>query len=73
MLQWFVDDVVDELGSRREVEYAFEIMRSGTSADRQLEVFDETGDLEAGRRSRDRRNGRRRSSGNYASGSWSES
>ena len=27
MLQWFVDDVVDELGSRREVEYAFEIMQ----------------------------------------------
>ena len=45
MLQWFVDDVVDELGSRREVEYAFEIMRTGTSADRQLRVFDETGDL----------------------------
>jgi carboxylate-amine ligase len=45
MLQWFVDDVVDELGSRREVEYAFEIMRNGTSADRQLRVFDETGDF----------------------------
>jgi carboxylate-amine ligase len=41
MLQWFVD----ELGSRREVEYAFEIMRNGTSADRQLAVFDETRDL----------------------------
>jgi carboxylate-amine ligase len=47
MLQWFVDDVVDELGSRREVEYAFEIMRTGTSADRQLAVFDRTGDLKA--------------------------
>lgn len=45
MLQWFVDDVVDELGSRREVEYAFEIMRHGTSADRQLAVFDATKDL----------------------------
>jgi carboxylate-amine ligase len=45
MLQWFVEDVVDELGSRHEVEYAFEIMRGGTSADRQLRVFDETGDL----------------------------
>jgi glutamate---cysteine ligase / carboxylate-amine ligase len=45
MLQWFVDDVVDELGSRREVEYAFEIMKNGTSADRQLAVFDRTGDL----------------------------
>jgi carboxylate-amine ligase len=45
MLQWFVDDVVDELGSRQEVEYAFEIMRNGTSADRQLAVFDATKDL----------------------------
>ncbi len=45
ILHWFVDDVVDELGSRREVEYAFEIMRGGTSADRQLAVFDRTGDL----------------------------
>jgi glutamate---cysteine ligase / carboxylate-amine ligase len=45
MLQWFVDDVVDELGSRREVEYAFEIMKNGTSADRQLATFERTGDL----------------------------
>jgi carboxylate-amine ligase len=47
MLQWFVDDVVDELGSRREVEYAFEILKHGTSADRQLAVFDRTNDLKA--------------------------
>src|SRR5215218_4937751 len=47
MLEWFVDDVVDELGSRREVEYAFEIMKNGTSADRQLAVFDRTNDLKA--------------------------
>src|SRR5882762_7324301 len=45
MLEWFVDDVIDELGSRREVEYAFQIMRGGTSADRQLAVYQETGDL----------------------------
>jgi carboxylate-amine ligase len=45
MLEWFVDDVVDELGSRREVEYAFRIMRGGTSADRQLAVYDQTRDL----------------------------
>src|SRR5215208_2167279 len=45
MLQWFVDDVVDELGSRREVEYAFHIMKHGTSADRQLAVYEQTGDL----------------------------
>jgi carboxylate-amine ligase len=47
MLAWFVDDVVDELGSRREVEYAFRIMRDGTSADRQLATFERTGDLKA--------------------------
>jgi len=47
MLAWFVDDVVDELGSRREVEYAFRILRDGTSADRQLATFARTGDLNA--------------------------
>lgn len=47
LLHWFVDDVVDELGSRREIEYAFEIMRHGTSADRQLAVYQQTGDLRA--------------------------
>jgi len=43
----FVDDVVDELGSRREVEYIHTILREGTSADRQLDVFRKTGDLRA--------------------------
>ena len=47
MLQWFIDDVLDELGSRKEVEYAFEIMRHGSSADRQLAVYERTGDLRA--------------------------
>ena len=41
----FVDDVVDELGSRNEVNYAREIMRNGTGADRQLRVYEETKDL----------------------------
>jgi carboxylate-amine ligase len=45
ILHWFVDEVVDELGSRKDVEYALEIMRTGSSADRQLAVFDRTGDL----------------------------
>ncbi len=45
MLEWFVDDVVDELGSRREVEYAFQIMRGGTSADRQLAAYEQSRDL----------------------------
>ena len=47
MLEWFVDDVVDELGSRKEVEYAFRILEEGSSADRQLAVFEKTGDLKA--------------------------
>lgn len=47
MLEWFLADVIDELGSRTEVEYAFRILREGTSADRQLAVYRETGDLKA--------------------------
>jgi carboxylate-amine ligase len=43
----FIDDVVDELGCREEVEYAWEIMKNGTGADRQLAVFEKTGDLKA--------------------------
>lgn len=43
----FVDDVLDELGSRREAEYVRTILAEGTSADRQLRVFRETGDLRA--------------------------
>ncbi|TME90376.1 MAG: carboxylate-amine ligase [Chloroflexi bacterium] len=41
----FVDDVVDALGSRREVEYLQTIIREGTSADRQLRAFAATGHL----------------------------
>jgi carboxylate-amine ligase len=41
----FVDDVVDELGSREEVYYAREIMRRGTGADRQLAAYAKRGDL----------------------------
>ena len=41
----FVDDVVDDLGSRREVEYVKTILSDGTSADRQLRVYERTGDL----------------------------
>src|SRR5262245_9032852 len=43
----FVDDVVDELGSRKEVEYVHTVLREGTSADKQLEVFRQTNDLRA--------------------------
>jgi len=41
----FIDDVVDELGSRPAVEYVRTIVAEGTSADRQLQVYRETGDL----------------------------
>jgi carboxylate-amine ligase len=43
----FVDDVVDGLGSRRELEYVHTILESGTSADRQIRTFEETGDMNA--------------------------
>ena len=43
----FIDDVVDELKCRKEVEYVHTILAEGTSADRQLEVFRRTGSLEA--------------------------
>lgn len=35
----FIDDVVDELGSREEINYIFKIMERGTGADRQLKFF----------------------------------
>jgi len=47
VIEWFIDDVVDELGSRKEVEYAFRILDEGTSADRQLATYQRTGDLKA--------------------------
>jgi carboxylate-amine ligase len=40
-----IDDVVDELGSRREINYIHRILETGSGADRQLRVFQETGDL----------------------------
>lgn len=35
----FVDDVVDPLNSRKEIEHIYKIMERGTSADEQLEVY----------------------------------
>jgi glutamate---cysteine ligase / carboxylate-amine ligase len=43
----FVDDVLDDLGSRKEVEHIHTILERGTSADEQLKVFRETNDLKA--------------------------
>src|SRR5271167_450474 len=40
-----IDDVVDELGSREEINYIHEMLKMGTGADRQLKVYEETGDL----------------------------
>lgn len=40
-----IDDVVDELGSRDEIEYIHEMLKMGTGADRQLKIYRETGDL----------------------------
>ena len=43
----FIDDVVDDLGSRKAVEHVHVVLREGTSADQQLAVFRQTGDLKA--------------------------
>jgi carboxylate-amine ligase len=43
----FVDDVVDDLGSRDAVDYVHTILREGTSADRQLAAFQKGGDTRA--------------------------
>jgi carboxylate-amine ligase len=43
----FVDDVLDELGSRNEIGYIHTMLEQGSGADRQLRVFRETGDLKA--------------------------
>jgi carboxylate-amine ligase len=43
----FVDDVLDELGSRAALEPIRGIVRNGTGAERQLRVYKETGDLQA--------------------------
>ena len=40
-----IDDVVDELGSRDEINYIHEMLNMGTGADRQLKVYRQTGDL----------------------------
>jgi carboxylate-amine ligase len=47
LIDWFIADVVDELGSRKDVEYAYRILEEGSSADRQIAVYDKTGDIKA--------------------------
>src|SRR6201996_5533851 len=40
-----IDPVVDELGSREEINYIHEMLKMGSGADRQLKVYQETNDL----------------------------
>jgi carboxylate-amine ligase len=47
LIDWFLVDAIDELGSRREVEYVYRMLDEGSSADRQLATFERTGSLEA--------------------------
>jgi carboxylate-amine ligase len=45
----FVDDVLDDLGSRREINYLRELIEDprGTGADRQIAIYQQTGDARA--------------------------
>lgn len=43
----FVDDVLDELGSREEIGYIHTMLKQGSGADRQLRVFRETNSLKS--------------------------
>src|SRR5688572_22796125 len=43
----FVDDVVDDLGSRKELNYIHTMIKNGSGADRQLDVFKKEKDLNA--------------------------
>jgi carboxylate-amine ligase len=43
----FVEEVVDELGIRNEMNFISKILENGTGADRQLKVWNETQDLKA--------------------------
>jgi len=43
----FVDDVVDGLGCRDDINYIHKILENGTGADKQLAIYNETGSFEA--------------------------
>jgi carboxylate-amine ligase len=43
----FIDDVVDELGSREVIAATSRLLETGTGADKQLKVFEDTNDLVA--------------------------
>ena len=40
----FIDDVVDQLGSRKQIDYLQKIVKNGTSADRQLKIYSKNKD-----------------------------
>jgi carboxylate-amine ligase len=46
LLVW-MEDVIDELDSRQEIEYVYTILSQGTSADRQQTIYQQTGDYRA--------------------------
>jgi carboxylate-amine ligase len=41
----FVDDVVDELGSRHAINFIHKLLEEGTGADRQIKIFEKTNSL----------------------------
>ncbi|WP_292010734.1 carboxylate-amine ligase [Chryseobacterium sp.] len=41
----FINETAIELDCKEEIEYAWEIIKNGTGADRQLRIYNETGDL----------------------------
>jgi carboxylate-amine ligase len=41
----FVDDVIDDLDSREEINYVHKILEMGTGSDRQLRVWEQSYDL----------------------------
>ncbi len=43
MIDWFLRDVIDELGTRNEIEHTYKILEGGSSTDRQLRTFNNTG------------------------------
>jgi len=43
----FVDDVLDDLGSRDEIKYIYEMLDNGTGAARQLQVYEKTKNFKA--------------------------
>jgi carboxylate-amine ligase len=47
LLDWFLRDVIDDLGIRNEIDYAYKIIEGGSSADRQIKTYEQTGDLKS--------------------------